>query len=185
MSKKLYLIFCVLITLTGCTLHVNVSPVKFAPSFLKKNPAQLAYFIDTKLVTLVETETTGVIKKEISLGNSIAESIRNMMNEIFYTPTELQSDSSTKGIVVKFFLVDSKLVRVPATKYSYEIKVNLRIFKDANLIDEVNITGSHEIADYWAKKTGDSIEQQLEATCTGAIAELVDRAGEFLMNYKF
>ncbi|MCM8808483.1 MAG: hypothetical protein NC926_11225 [Candidatus Omnitrophica bacterium] len=173
------------VLLSACATTVITTPTTYKPSLLRKNPAEISYYVDERLKTLTENYKGIVQSYKLEVGSGLYSSIKNMLNEIFYNPDEIAEITDKKN-VIKFTYVNSNLTKEPGGRTFYKIEIRVEIFKNGKKIDDVVVSGEGEcptvLDDYKGVIT---IPEEGKISSERAITKVINQIGEFLNNYKF
>ncbi len=185
--RKVFLPLLLLsVFVSGCaTTRVIVSPVTYHPSLLKKNPADVSYYVDSSLKALTENYKGLIESYTLEVGHGLYSSIKNTMSAIFYDPEEV-TEIGNKKPTIKFTLVDSKLKREwgkPPT--DYELKVRVEIIKGEKKLDEIILTEEGTYPYGFPDRSEALPEQEGKEASRRAVGRIIHAIGEFLMNYNF
>lgn len=186
MKQKLLIPF--LLFLGGC-FTIMIPPHIYEPSILKKSSADVSYCIDEKLKN-IELILDGKMKEESNFAQSLTVSLQKTMEQIFYSPKEVNSFEDVK---TKYFILfekelsDLKSVFVGDLiyrDYEYTLKVKVTIYKDKKKIDEIIAMG-YAYQGYRGFMTNLTSSECIKLACEKALKDVIKNIGDYLMNYKF
>lgn len=190
MNKKLSIIILSLSTilLYGC-FTVMIRPIIYEPSVLRKVSANVSYCVDDKLKNIELVDDKG-FKVESNFGKALYYSLQKSMEQIFYSPKEVNNFDETQTeyfILLEKDTSDLKAIYVGSLfhcDYEYTLKIRLTIYKNKKKVDEVIIRGYGYQGYKGLTENLTSIEC-IKYASQKALDDVIKNLGEYLMNYKF